>query len=149
MAAGFSIEKENFPELLTRVNLLAAQRIDPKNFVRTLEIDLAIPSRIITTKLISDLDKLRPYGLGNNQPVFASFNLGLSNLREVGKENQHISLRLFDGDNFYRAVLFNASDLNLNLSEGEMVNIAYTVKENVFNGNTYLDLVLKDIQKSA
>lgn len=149
MAAGFSIEKDNFEAMKEKVKELAPQKINSDLFIRTLEVDLAIPANIINEKLVDSLDKLRPYGLGNSQPIFASFNLGVSNMKTVGKENQHLSLRLFDGRNFYRAILFNSDDFEIDFDEGDSVDIVYTLKKNTFNGNTYLDLILKDIQKSA
>jgi single-stranded-DNA-specific exonuclease len=148
MAAGFSIKAELFEEFKEKVEKLAAEKIDTKFFTRILEIDMSIPSEIIRHELVEKLAQLRPYGLGNRQPVFATFNLGIANMNHVGRENQHLSLRLFDGDNFFRAILFNAQDHDLDLSEGDMVDVAYTLKTNHYNGNIYLDLVLKDIKKS-
>ncbi len=147
MAAGFSIHADKFEEMLENLERLSKKMISEDLFIRVLEVDLQVPSSVINEGLIDDLDKLRPYGLGNNQPVFATREMGVSSVNRVGKDGRHLSLKFVSGEKFYKAILFNENDLNLNIEVGDVVDVAYNLKKNIYNSQTYIDLILKDIKK--
>ncbi len=152
MAAGFSIKKENIPVLQDKLLAHAAGAISEELLVPTLEVDLKIPLEIIKPTLLDDMSLLKPFGLGNREPVFASFDVGVTSVSFVGREGKHLSLRLFDGKNFCKAIWFGAKDIladkGFNIVVGDKIDLAYNLKENNYNGQTYVDLVVKDINKS-
>jgi single-stranded DNA-specific DHH superfamily exonuclease len=94
---------------------------------------------------------MRPFGIGNREPKFMSTSLGVVNIKRVGRKNNHISLRLYDGDNFYKAIMFNgdAHEVCNVLETGDKVNIVYKLKKNEYRGTVYIDLLLEDIKYAA
>ncbi len=51
-----------------------------------------------TTQLLSRLDKLSPFGMGNPKPAFVLRNVVLSQVAWFGKSGEHLRLRLNAGD---------------------------------------------------
>lgn len=68
----------------------------------------------------------------------------------VGANNLHLSLKLLDSETgkIYRAIFFGGSEYKDKISLSSRVDIAYSAKENHFNGKVYINLVLKDLKKS-
>ena len=143
MAAGFSIEQTKIPEFKKAITDYANKNIADDVLISSLNIDAKISTNLISLDFVVDLEKLKPFGLGNDEPVFASFGLGVAGVNKVGKESQHLSLRLFDGQNFYKAIGFN---MDGDFKVGNSIDIAYTLKKNEFNGSMYIDLILKDVK---
>ncbi|MFC1756213.1 single-stranded-DNA-specific exonuclease RecJ [Patescibacteria group bacterium] len=149
MAAGFSIKREDIGKLEEFLREFSEKYISDEMLNRVLKVDLGIPASLIDENLMNELDLLRPYGMGNREPVFASYNLNVTGVNIVGKEQQHLSLRLLDGDKFAKAIYFNYKDyFKEEINTGNKIDIVYTLKKNEFNGKTYIDMIIKDIKKS-
>lgn len=94
MAAGLSLPKENLSELRALLN----QNCDLKEeaFVAKIWIDSVLPFDRIDDCLIEDLERLEPFGNGNEKPSFALKNVQILSYRIMGKDNNVIKLRLKD-----------------------------------------------------
>ncbi|MEK7596817.1 MAG: single-stranded-DNA-specific exonuclease RecJ, partial [Patescibacteria group bacterium] len=88
--------------------------------------------------LIARLKEFEPFGLGNPTPVFKSTNLSISNAKSVGQTGKHLKFRVGDFD----AIFFNATKL-----PGNPVDIVYSVEEDTWNGQSKLQLIVKDIRE--
>lgn len=148
MAAGFTIKIENIPVLEEKMLELAPSIISDELLIPVLDIDLKMPIGCADLSLLKEIEKLKPFGLGNSEPVFMSESLGVTKIDKMGKENQHVRLTLYDGKKFYKAVWFNSAGLVSNLNLGAKIDIAYTLKRNEYNGSIYVDLVVRDIGPS-
>jgi len=84
------------------------------------------------------LKEFQPCGLGNPTPTFMTKGVQISNIRRLGKLNQHLK---FDVNGF-EAIWFN-SDHN---PEPKTYNLSYQIDLNTWNGETKLQLVVKDLQ---
>ncbi len=135
MAAGFTITNDNLPKLLKKLTEI---KIDPKILVKKQRIDTEIPLTAIDQKLIARLKEFEPFGLGNPTPVFKSTNLSISNAKSVGQTGKHLKFRVGDFD----AIFFNATKL-----PGNPVDIVYSVEEDTWNGQSKLQLIVKDIRE--
>lgn len=149
MAAGFTIKREKIETFREKVSEYANEYIDDEHLKPVLDVDLQIPIEIVDVKFLKILEKLKPFGIGNRSPVFASRNLGITNINLVGRGESHLSLELIDTDSGkkYRAIYFGGGWLADQIFLGDRVDIAYQAKENNYRGRTYVNLVLKDIKK--
>jgi len=145
MAAGFSIKKENIPLLHEKLLTLAEDLISPELLIPELKIDLEIPVNLISVSLLDKIDTLKPFGLGNEQPVFVSKGLSVIDVSKVGRDNTHLVLKLSDGVGTYKSIWFGGVGLAPELCLGDKVDVAYTLNRNEYNGKTYVDLVIKDL----
>lgn len=147
MAAGFTIEKKKIPQFQKKFLKYAESKIDDKFLTPTINIDMKIPANIINERLLNEIEKMKPFGIGNEQPLFVSEDLGIVNADVIGKDKQHLKLSLFDGSKYYKAIYFGGSEHEKELKPGTKIDLVYTLKKNEYNGNKYVDLVVRDFRK--
>lgn len=146
MAAGFTVQTALLPDVETRLNELADRSITAGQLQRTLRIDCKLPLELVSEDLWTKLTQLRPFGAGNSEPVFAAYRVRVSDIRAIGRENKHLKLRLSSGDHETEAVAFGFGSLTSQVKAQDLVDIAYTVDMNQWNGNSSLQLKLRDIR---
>jgi single-stranded-DNA-specific exonuclease len=83
------------------------------------------------------------------KPVFCTrrvFDYGTSRL--VGKEQEHIKMELVDAssENVMNGIAFRMGEFNDELKAMNPLDICYTLEENTFNGNSTIQLLIKDIK---
>jgi single-stranded-DNA-specific exonuclease len=88
------------------------------------------------------LDKLAPFGFGNREPVFVSRNVMVRDARLVG--NEHLRLMLSDGQAVWDAIAFRQGSWLGALPK--TIDVAYQLEARVWNGETKLQLQVKDIK---
>ena len=114
-----------------------------------IEIDADIPFEQVTFETYEKTNILKPFGIGNKKPVFSTRNLIVTDVVAMS-DGAHIRLELCDGredpkSGFLSAVGFNMGQYLDVIKAGDRVNIAYTMNEFVYRGNTTLSLCLEDI----
>ncbi len=148
MAAGFTIHSDKITDFTSAINLRVGELYDSSIFEPIIEVDIEIPISILSIKEIDLLDELKPYGIGNKEPLLLSRNLKIHDIKTVGKENSHLSLKLSDGIVGYKAIMFGGGELLSNFGLGDSVDIVYNAKINEFNGNRSVNLTLVDMRKN-
>jgi len=149
MACGFSVENEEkllaFKEQLLA---LASSKLSEEMLVPRLKLDAYLPFTDLSLALCEEINQLAPYGQDNPQPKFASLNLRVEEVFFMGAEKQHVKLRLSDareprGQAFW-AIDFNAASKYQGLKAGEIIDLAYYLDINDFNGRRDLQLKIID-----
>jgi single-stranded-DNA-specific exonuclease len=148
-AAGLSLREKNMPAFIERFLHLAAEEINPEQMTPQIDIDAILDLKDITPKFVSELKKMNPFGPDNQKPVFCSMGVrdyGTSKL--VGKDNEHIKLELIDDNTRMpvHAIAFGMYQHSEHIKAMNPFSICYTVEENTYNGNTTLQLLIKDIK---
>ena len=148
-AAGLSLKEENLEAFTNRFLQLAADEIVPEQMVPQLDVDAILDFKDINAKFMHDLKKMSPYGPDNQIPVFCSRRVkdyGTSKL--VGKDLEHIKLELIDANSNspIHGIAFGMHKHSKHIKGMKPFNICYTVEENTYNGNTSLQLMIKDIK---
>ena len=146
MAAGFTMKKEDVSKLEKKLNIRAKEFIKEEWFVPSIDVDLKIPLENVNLELVEDLEKMKPFGLGNEKPVFVSENIGVTGVDKVGRDKNHLKLKLYKDTNFYKGIFFYGAEKIPELKFGDKIDIVYTLQENLYNGKKYIDLVVKDIK---
>jgi len=148
-AVGLSMKEENVPEFQRRFEEYVAENIQPNQLEPQIDIDAFIDFKEITPKFFRLLKQFNPFGPENMKPVFATkrvFDYGTS--RVVGKEQEHLKLELIDSQSecIMNGIAFGQSEHNDFIKKLNPVDICYTIEENTFNGNTTIQLMIKDIK---
>lgn len=146
MAAGFTVETSKVTLLQEFLEQEADKLLDGETLTRKLKIDCQLPLDVLNQELYDTLQQLAPFGMGNPEPVFASRGVTVENIRVMGKENTHLKLWLKENGKSFEAIAFGMGELASELKIGEKVDVAYTLDENTWNGNTKLQLKVKDIK---
>lgn len=148
-AAGVRLSADNLPVFTDALNQIARAQLTESDLEPCFEVELEIEPTQVTTKLLNELRKFEPWGRGNHQPLFVSRNIGLTDIRRMGKESQHLKLRgQYDGIWVPDAVKWNAGDLADHLHVGDHVDLCYRPQLNTWNGSTSVQLLLEDIHPS-
>jgi single-stranded-DNA-specific exonuclease len=148
-AAGLSMKEENVSEFTERFEQFVAENILEEQTYPQIEIDAVLEFKDITPKFFRVLKQFGPFGPDNMKPVFVSkkvFDYGTSRL--VGKEQEHLKLELVDSssENVMNGIAFRMFEYNDYLKALNPLDICYTIEENSFNGNTSIQLMIRDIK---
>lgn len=147
MAAGFTIETDKLEQMQEALEKLS-DAFDDSIYVRKLRIDCDIPFSVITKELYDKIQTLNPFGMNNPEPVFATFGALIHEIRKIGRDGKHLKM-ILNKDNFsFEAIAFGMSEQASELSTGDIIDIAFSIDENRWNGNIKLQLKIKDIKKS-
>ena len=144
LAAGFSLPKANietFRKALNEKSQLTPELLDEKIW-----IDLPMPLSYISAPLIHDLEKLEPFGQGNEKPKFAWKGLFIREARVVGKNRNCVRMLLQDRDGTsITAMLFSGADDFVRDRRTKMhIDIIYYPSINEYNGTQSLQVVIED-----
>lgn len=141
MAAGFTVETKNIEKLKKRLEEIADRELDSEKLTRVLKIDAEISLDGITESLWKKIQDFAPFGFGNPEPVFATRGVTIEDARLVGKDGKHLKLRIGN----FNAIAFHLGNLYGQLKPDKLVDIAYTINLDTWNGNKRLQLKIKDV----
>lgn len=141
-AAGFSVTTKKIELFKERVEK-AMEEIEVPESGQFLDIEAEVPLSKITKLLAKKLEDFEPFGLENPRPVLATRNMKISDVRTLSA-GKHLKFRA-DGID---AIAFNMGELETFLKSGQLIDLAYNLEINKFNGNELLQLKIKDIQLS-
>ena len=150
-AAGLSLKEENLSAFTERLQKLAAEEIIPEQMIPQIDIDAVLDLHNITPQFMNELKRMSPFGPENQKPVFCSLGVkdyGTSKL--VGKDQDHIKLELIDdrSNTPIHGIAFGMHQHINHIKAMKPFDICYTIEENTYNGNTSLQLMIKDIKES-
>lgn len=148
-AAGLSMKEENVAAFTERFEQFVSENILPEQTYPQIDVDAVLEFRDITPKFFRVLKQFGPFGPGNMKPVFASRNvLDYGTSRLVGKDQEHLKLELVDSssENVINGIAFRMHEYNDHLKALNPLDICYTLEENIFNGNTTIQLMIRDIK---
>jgi len=151
-AAGFTFETKNFNKLKETLTLQVSEKLKDFDYEQVMSVDLEIHLSTVSNQLWKRLESFKPYGIKNPEPVFATRGLKITSVRAVGIERKHLKLIVEqDSDNkankqaSFDAIAFGFGDLVQDLTFDSVIDIAYTIDLNEWNGNKKLQLKIKDI----
>jgi len=147
MAGGLRLETANVKPFADAFVAYAADHIAPEQLQHALRIDASADVGELSVSLAKHIEKLAPFGQGNPAPVVAFRNVRvLAAPRRIGKAGSHVSLVLGQNGANVRAVGFGMGDLADDLVGITHIDAAAEITLNTFNGQTNVELRLKDVQ---
>lgn len=147
MAGGlsFSSEKVAFEDVKKAISKTIDEILAGKELLPILNIDLKLEPGQVDGNLISDIERLQPFGASNPNPVFALYNLTLLQKKLIGSNKNHLKLVVEDSmHNTYDCLQWSKGDISL--VSGDKLDIAFCPQLNTFNGSTTVQLIIQDIQ---
>lgn len=142
MAAGLSLQKENidsFREMINKNCTLTEDDLTPK-----IHIDMQMPISYVSKELVYDMEKLKPFGKGNNKPVFVQKDLSVLHPTVVGAGKNVARMQLSDNNgNFINAVYFGeAQKFAEYVHSHQTISAVYYPDINEYKGYRNLQLVI-------
>lgn len=149
-AAGLTMNEENLDAFLERFETFVADKIRPVQTIPQIDIDAELKFTDVTPKFFRVLSQFAPFGPENMKPVFITRDVkDNGGTRLVGKEEEHLKLDLLSPEEGIKlnAIAFSMADFNDHIKKSRPIDICYTIEENMFNGNRYIQLMIKDIKE--
>lgn len=147
-AAGLTLKVENVEAFQKRFEEIVSATIEEHMLVPEIEIDAELELSQITSKFYRILKQFSPFGPGNMSPVFITKHLvDKGYIRIVG--SNHLKLDIQSALNpreGYPAIAFGQAEHFDALLRKQIFSACYAIDENTFNGNTTLQLNVKDIK---
>ena len=145
-AAGLQIDASRIKEFRQAVNNHADGCLGPDDLRPSLWLDGPLALNDISDQVMSEFARLAPFGPGNPRPKFHTGPVSLVDGPRLLKE-RHLKMTLKQNNRVLRAIQWNAAEHNDRLvAKKDGVEIAYTVEENEFQGNKYVELRLEDFR---
>ena len=147
LAAGITIESNKIPEFKSMINEISQDFIKEDDLSPELKIDARISLSNINFGLVKDINVLEPFGIGNPQPVFCSYKNTISDWRLVGEKREHLKLKIKEENRTLEGIGFKLSRIgNQIFSENKVVDLAFNIELNKWNGTENVQLNIKDIK---
>jgi single-stranded-DNA-specific exonuclease len=147
-AAGLTLDANRIKELRLAVNDVADETLGPDDLMPRLRIDGSLAFREITGSVAAGIMSLAPFGAGNPRPVFAARGVEIIDGPRKLKE-RHLKMSLKQEGRIFRAVAWRAAERHDYLTEHKAaLDVAFSLEQNHYNGNTYVELNLADLRKA-
>jgi single-stranded-DNA-specific exonuclease len=147
-AAGLSLEADRIKELRATVNAVADETLGPEDLMPRLRIDGDLGFRAITGGVSAGVAALAPFGAGNPRPVFAARGVEIVDGPRKLKE-RHLKMALKQDGRIFRAVAWRSAEHHDYLTENKTaLDVAFSLEQNQYNGETYTELTLADVRRS-
>lgn len=146
-AAGLTLHKDNLPAFIDRFEQVAQETLADEHMIPEIDIDSHLDFNSISQKFVNVLDQMAPFGPGNMLPIFTADNVYDVGFAKVVKD-VHLSMTLGQQGSTqrFRAIAFNMGHLFKEVQKQSTFSICFQVELNTYNGNTTLQLKIKDIQ---
>jgi len=146
-AAGLTLDIDKLEKFQEKFEKVVSSSITEDMMTPILEMDMPLHFDVITSKFLSVLKQMAPFGPENPRPLFEATDVYVFNSLSSFKD-RHV--RFLAGqeknESVFQAVGFDMSEHYECLSRGDKFKMAFTIEENTFNGTTSIQLRIKDIK---
>ena len=150
-AAGVTVKNENLEAFYQKLDAIIETELNGKNLLPQLEIDARLEASEIDFSLIDEIERMRPFGEGNPEPVFLLEKMRIHDLRTVGNGSKHLKMLLQPQDGAPKlldSIMFNASKEALEVKEGMEIDVVCSLQSDEWNGNKKIQLNIIDLKKT-
>jgi len=144
-AGGLSISADKLDLFAEAFETCARQTLSQTDLLPLLEMDAQLNFSEIGFPLARELDALKPFGVGNPEPLFLSSKVEVCDRKAF---SAGVRYRLRQDDRVLGGVLFGAGD-DFPARAGETVDVAYRLGENEWNGVSSVELRIVDLRTSV
>lgn len=147
LAAGLSVSRNNLAAFRRRINDYARGCFSEKEQAPVLEAECElIPADVHMTQA-AELYRLEPFGVSNPVPLFVMRDMRLASVAGVGG-GKHAKMTLTKDTLVITAMFFRRSPEELDLYEGDSVDVLFQLDINAYQNVKNLQFIVKDIRLS-
>ena len=145
-AAGISVKESDIEKLSEVLGDIVKEGLVVQELIQETSIDAQCSLNRITHDLVSQFDRLAPFGTRNPEPILCARNVQVSYPTVVG--NRHLKMRVYGDGVSCSSIWFNRGDYAQNV-EGVRLDIAFTPQINYWNGSSNIQLKVRDIAAAS
>ncbi|MTI31688.1 single-stranded-DNA-specific exonuclease RecJ [Cytophagales bacterium RKSG123] len=146
-AAGLTLDPENLEAFTQKFEKVVENTIQDEQLIPQLLIDQTINLDRINYRFYNILKQMAPFGPQNMRPVFRTNQVYVSERPRILKNNHlRFVVRQEGFSPKVEAIGFGMADYFELITSGMRFSVAYTIEENNFIGNKFLQINVKDIK---
>ena len=145
-AAGLTLKPENVEAFQKKFEEVVSSSITDEMLVPEIEIDASIALHEITPSFYNIIKQFAPFGPGNMNPVFQTENVSDRGYASIVGAN-HLKLDLVQKEVKFPAIAFGLAAHYDHVAKKNMLTVCYNIREQEWDGKTYLQLQVKDLKK--
>jgi len=143
MASGLTVSRVNLPALSQQLTQHMGTVYSDNDFQKTMTIDAVLDFEDIDFRLVKEIDRLRPFGMSNKEPVFISENIQVVSSYIIGNSHRKMVL-----ENAARVSRHQVEAFHFNVPDPDDLpdyysKIAFKLKINKFKQNT-AQIIIED-----
>ncbi len=147
-AAGVKVDPANLKLLQKSFHEVIERELDDNDFIPEIKIDAFVEPEEINTELLQWLDKMRPFGSGNHEPVFCMKNVNkVGNFTFIGKEKNHLKGVIEKNGIKMDVIGYNMGIYKDYLMNCTKLDILFIPEYNTWMGGKSIQLKLKDLYR--
>ena len=147
-AAGLTLLPENVAAFSDQFEKVVAASIPDHLLIPEIIIDSRISFGELTMPLYNILSQMEPFGPGNMRPVFIATQVSDTGYSKIVK-GLHIRFVVNQHNIRFTGIGFNMADKFHLVQSNQPLDIIFTLDENIWNGETSLQLKVIDIKLSV
>lgn len=140
-AAGLSIAEDEMERFALSFDQAAAGALDADALIPSIAYDLELSAAEINASLTTELEQMKPFGMGNPEPLFLLKDAQVTACRVL--KGGHLKLTLSCGGRSFEAIGFGLAEKG---GGAKRVDLLFTPGMNVWNGKSSLQLTVKDLR---
>jgi single-stranded-DNA-specific exonuclease len=149
-AVGFTIDTGNIQLFINRVHDIVKRDLENLQTSSTLDIDAQLSRADLTFSLLDELEVFEPSGVGNELPRFAMLGTSVINPTAIGKQKDHIKFFIPTQSGTIPVVGWGFAERGFRILEkSSVIDIVFSIEENNFRGDRYIQLILHDMRASV
>ncbi|MHC9536271.1 single-stranded-DNA-specific exonuclease RecJ [Dellaglioa sp. BT-FLS60] len=150
MAVGLTIPIEN----LEQFSLVLENEADIQNIQLNVKPDKVITSVLdvdwLTADFYKNIEKLKPFGMGNEKPVFEINYKSIQKVKAIGKTGAHLKFEIAGEKEQISGISFsNGKYVNDIQNASDKIKVIGEIEENVWLNKTSLQLMVQDIKSDG
>lgn len=149
MAGGVSLLAKNFSNFRQAVNdyYRSLKLTDQKRFLQ-INPDVTIKDfESLTIKFYRLIQQMAPFGEGNPEPIFDLRNVKVERLWRMGKNRQHLKIKLRDSAGRHLTVVLFSNGQDYQIESGDVVDVMIKLKLNTWQGKSDVEGRLLRLEK--
>ncbi|PCJ65708.1 MAG: single-stranded-DNA-specific exonuclease RecJ [Bacteroidetes bacterium] len=146
-AAGMTMLPENLEAFREAFEKVGEEMLTDDMLVPKVYYDTELDVNLVNRKFLGILQKMEPFGPANMTPVFYTNGLKDDGTGKIiGKTAEHIRLNIRRTNDSLAAVGFGLADKLESIKKADSFEACFQINENVFRGNSSIQLMLKDVR---
>ena len=143
-AAGMTLEVDKLEVLSDVLEAYIREKGADAQGKNNLFLDEELDLEDLSLETVKSFERLAPFGMDNQKPVFYIRNFQVENARVMGAGNAHLKLKISKGEASFEVVAFGQGKWATEFSQTKQLELAVTLSVNQWNGQTTLQLMMVD-----
>lgn len=141
-AGGLTVKLKNLDTIIKKFSDYCEDIITDDHLIKSVKVDTKIYEHEREDTILSDIDKLAPFGEGNKEPVFLLENVSIKKIEKVGTKGKcHLKIHgQFGEKKIVSMFRWKGDEVEAFIARhGAPVSLIGKIRKDTFNGGFYLE----------